>query len=401
MRTFQLISLLIFFGFYMLISFGSYYSLKKIVKPKWHRWLKTGYPVFHLVLLVMFIAMYIYPFQPVRSGDYTFHLRFNIILFTVFMFHLPMSLAALLHVVFRRRKKPVIPYTGLLISLPMAAGMIYGTVGGVNSIRVIEQELHFQNLPEEFEGFRIALFTDTHLGGMVNAERMMAKASSRIEEAHPDMILFAGDLVNNFAYETEGLDGIFREITRDRPSYSILGNHDYGDYSRWESEEKKRENFEGILDATMRMGFRMLRNENIVMKRGNDSIYIAGVENWGHPPFPQYADLDDATDGIPSDAFTILLSHDPAHWESIVKNRDDIELTFSGHTHGMQWGIKVAGIPFSLAWLTRKYWGGLYYSGNSALYVNTGFGTVGMPWRLDMPAEITLLTLKRSEVNRE
>jgi uncharacterized protein len=399
MRSFQIIFLIVFIAINVLISFGSFYSLKKIVVQRRRRMFSMIFLLFHLLILFLFFVLYIYPFQPSRSGNYTFYLVFNIFLFTVFIFNLPLAFTALAHRIFRRNKEPVLPYAGLLISIPLAGAMLYGTIAGAGSTREVHQDLTFSNLPAEFHNFRIALFTDTHLGGMLNAEKMIKNSARRINMAEPDLVLFAGDLVNNFAYETDGLEKFFNEITRNRDSYSILGNHDYGDYSRWNSDSVKQQNFNGILRAHEKMGFRLLRNEHEALVRGSDSIFIAGVENWGHPPFPQYADLEKATKIIPSDAFTILLTHDPAHWESVVKKQDDIELTFSGHTHGMQWGIKLAGIPFSLAYLTRKYWGGLYRSGNTILYVNTGLGTVGMPWRLDMPAEITFITLKRSEIN--
>jgi uncharacterized protein len=399
MRSFQIILLIVFIILNILIFLGSYYSLKKIVVPKRQRMLKIWFPLFHLLVLILFFILYIYPFQPSRSGNYTFHLVFNIFLFSVFMFNLPMAIAGLCHVIFRRKKEPVLPYIGLLIAVPLAGAMLYGTVAGVSRIKVVTSDLTFSNLPAAFHDYRLAVFTDTHLGGMLNSKKMLSKAAMHINGAEPDMVLFAGDLVNNFAYETVGLEQVFREISRNRESYSILGNHDYGDYSRWTSDSLKKQNFEGILNSHEKKGFRLLRNEHEILVRGNDSIFIAGVENWGHPPFPQYADLEKATYNIPVDAFTILLTHDPAHWESVVKEQDDIELTISGHTHGMQWGIKIAGIPFSLAYLTRKNWGGLYRSGNSFLYVNTGLGTVGMPWRLDMPAEITIITLKRGEIN--
>jgi len=399
MRSFQIIFLVVFIAINILIYLGSFYSIKKIIVAKRQRMLNILFPLFHLLILVLFFILYIYPFNPGRSGNYSFHLVFNILLFSVFIFNLPMAIAGFGHLIFRRKKEPVLPYIGLLIAIPLAAAMFYGTVAGVSKIKVVQHDLFFSNLPAGFHDYRLAIFTDTHLGGMLNSVQMMTKAANHINGAEPDMVLFVGDLVNNFAYETEGLEQVFGEISRNRESYSILGNHDYGDYSRWTSDSLKSQNFNGILLAHEKMGFRLLRNEHEVLVRGNDSIFIAGVENWGHPPFPQYADLEKATYNIPDDAFTILLTHDPAHWESVVREKDDIALTFSGHTHGMQWGIKLAGIPFSLAYMTRKNWGGLYHSGNSMLHVNTGLGTVGVPWRLDMPAEITIITLKRGEIN--
>jgi predicted MPP superfamily phosphohydrolase len=192
---------------------------------------------------------------------------------------------------------------------------------------------------------------------------------------------------------------VLTEMANGQKSFSILGNHDYGNYTNWESETEKQANFKQIVSTLNESGFQLLRNEHTIIHRNNDSIFIAGVENWGHPPFPQYADLEKAIKGIPENAFTILMTHDPAHWHSKVKNRGDIEFSLSGHTHGMQWGIKIAGIKFSIAALVNEVWGGLYKHNNSVLYVNTGLGNVGIPWRLDMAPEVTVFRLKRSKVD--
>jgi predicted MPP superfamily phosphohydrolase len=227
----------------------------------------------------------------------------------------------------------------------------------------------------------------------------MLKVKTETEKINPDIVLFTGDLVNNFSKELVGWDEVFQKINKKSESYSILGNHDYGDYTNWKSDTAKIENFKKIISSHETFGFKLIDNNHVKLKSGNDSLYIIGVENWGHPPFPQYANLEQAMKGIPEDAFKILLSHDPAHWEQIIKYRDDISLTLSGHTHGAQWGIKKAGFTFSLIYLTRENWGGLYEYGKSRLYVNTGLGTVGIPWRINMPCELTVITLKRVEID--
>ena len=242
--------------------------------------------------------------------------------------------------------------------------------------------------------------SDIHLGSFMHSKRNLQKTTELIQKYSPDALFFTGDLVNNYSEELKGWTDIFKTMNKNIKSISILGNHDYGNYSQWESGLLKEENFDKILEAHDRFGFQLLRNENTIIKRGNDSIYIIGVENWGHPPFPQYADLDAALKNIPKKSFKILLSHDPAHWESVVKYSDNIDLTLSGHTHGMQWGIKKAGITFSLMYFIQNSWGGLYEYGRSKLYVNTGLGMIGMPWRINMPGEITLFTLQRVEVDK-
>jgi predicted MPP superfamily phosphohydrolase len=288
---------------------------------------------------------------------------------------------------------------GLILSIATCSSVIYGALFGKKDLVVNQIELEFPNLPQNYNGFTILHISDIHLGNFINSKKLLYKVKTETEEINPDIILFTGDLVNNFSNELKGWDGIFREITKDRDSFSILGNHDYGDYTDWKSETAKIENFQKIISSHETFGFKLLNNEHIKLKSGTDSMYIIGVENWGRPPFPQYANLEKAMTGIPENTFKILLSHDPAHWEQIIKNIENISLTLSGHTHGLQWGIKKAGITFSLIYLTRENWGGLYKYGNSLLYVNTGLGTVGIPWRINMPCELTVITLKRIEID--
>jgi hypothetical protein len=259
--------------------------------------------------------------------------------------------------------------------------------------------LEFANLPLNYDGLKILQISDTHLGGFMGSKKLLKKVILTTEEINPDIILFTGDLVNNFSTELNGWDVIFKEFTKNRESYSILGNHDYGNYSNWKNDSLKTDNFNKIVASHETFGFRLLNNKHVKLNSGTDSLFIIGVENWGHPPFPQYANLDSAMNGIPENSFKILLSHDPAHWDEVVKKRDDIDLTLSGHTHGFQWGIKRAGITFSLSYFVRINWGGLYKYNNSFLYVNSGLGTVGIPWRINMPGELTVITLKRIKID--
>jgi uncharacterized protein len=399
MRSFPILFLLIFLIFFLLIIFGAVKNINTVSPRRLKKTIRINYILLHVLMLFVFIYLYIYPNQPREATNYTVYLIYNFLLFTLLVFNLPNALSYFLYFLFSRTKPPVIPFTGLIISFGIAASMLFGIVAGSRQTQTVYHELSYPNLPAQFDGYKIFVFADAHLGGMLYGKRLLNKAITVVDKEKPDLILFVGDLVNNFAYETDGYETYFKQITKRGNSFSILGNHDYGDYSNWESEDEKQSNFNAILDTNRQLGFRLLKNEHVVIKKGGDSIFLAGVENWGHPPFPQYADLNTALQGVIPEAFTILLTHDPAHWESQVENKRDIELTFSGHTHGMQWGIKLAGIPFSLAWLSRKYWGGITRNGNSVLYVNTGFGTVGVPWRLDMPAEFSVITLKRGEIN--
>ncbi|WP_372934316.1 metallophosphoesterase [Mariniphaga sediminis] len=400
MRSFQLLFLLVFILIFFLTATGTIQNLKQIFGKRSFKFLPLFYGLVSFLILAGFVVLYIYPYQPREASYYPVYFFFNALLFTFFVFNLPQSVAFILHLIFSGKKRsPVLPYAGFIVAVGLSAGMLYGTMAGSGQLKMEQIDLYFANLPKNFDNYKIVQISDTHLGRVKKTGRLLEKVATKIDKIDPDILLFTGDMVNNFANELEGFDTILQEVTENQTSYAILGNHDYGNYSNWETDEKKQANFEGIINTLQENGFRLLRNEHTVIKKGSDSIFIAGVENWGHPPFPQYADLEKAIQGIPSDAFTILLTHDPAHWESKIAGKRNIELTLSGHTHGMQWGIKLAGIPFSLASLTRKSWGGLYIQGNTSLYVNTGLGTIGMPWRLDMPAEISVFTLKRGKID--
>jgi predicted MPP superfamily phosphohydrolase len=374
--------------------------LKDIVKSKPKKnqliWIICAYS---LLLAAAFFLLYIWPFNVRRLDNYKVHFLFNIILSIDFAIKLPLSLSFVSGLFLKKANRAIIHYAGFVIAIGFGGSVIYGSVFGKNELKINTVDIEFKNLPPSFDNFRILHISDLHLGSFMDSKGMLVKASEKSKALHPDIIFFTGDLVNNFANETGGWKETFGTLIKNRTCYSILGNHDYGNYSDWNDLNEKAANFERIVSTHNDFGMQILNNTNAKLKMKNDSIYIIGVENWGHPPFPQYADLENAMSGIPAEAFKILLSHDPAHWEEVIKRRNDISLTLSGHTHGLQWGISYAGIRFSLAYLARKNWSGLYKYNNSNLYVNAGLGMVAIPWRINMPGEITLIILKRSEID--
>lgn len=399
MRSFQLIYLLTFLVFYSFISFSSISILRRLVQKNHRKRLSISISLFSIFIILSFVFLYVWPLNTRKTGEYSFYLIYNAILSFDFIFKIPFTFTFISGLFIAKKSySNVIYFIGLIISLSLGSSIIYGTLIGRNNLSLKHVEIKFKNLPSNFNNFKIVQFSDIHLGS-INSHSLLKKVQMKTEDINPDLIIFTGDLVNNFSSELEGWSEIFQNINKRCNSFSILGNHDYGDYSSWESDESKAENFNNIVAAHNLLGFKLLRNENAVLKSGNDSIYLVGVENWGHPPFPQYANLGKAMKGVPGNSFKILLSHDPAYWESVIKNIDEIELTLSGHSHGLQWGIFKAGIQFSLSYLTRKKWGGLYNDGNSKLYVNLGLGTVGIPWRINMPPELTVITLKRVEID--
>lgn len=281
---------------------------------------------------------------------------------------------------------------GLMLAAIPFASILYGVTKGKYNFRIMRETLNFPNLPEAFKGFRIIQISDMHLGSFNKNYEKIEKAVELINEQKPDIILFTGDLVNNFAEETDGWAPVLSKMQASKGKYSIMGNHDYGDYSHWPSPKAKETNLQGIKDFHKEAGFKLLLNETERLKIEDDEIALIGVENWGKPPFPQHGDLDKAMNNTEDLSFKLLMSHDPSHWDEKVLETD-IDLTFAGHTHGMQLGIERAGIKWSPVQYKYPRWGGLYNKGKQFLYVNRGFGYIGFPGRIGMPPEITVIEL--------
>lgn len=292
----------------------------------------------------------------------------------------------------------IITLTGsLLVGLGIFIVIAGGIFIGRYEVFVKKQNVYFDNLPLQLDGFKIVQLSDIHLGSFKNDTQILEAAIKRIGELQPDLLVLTGDIFNNFGEEINGFEPYLANLSARYGKYAILGNHDYGDYYEWPDPVSKKNNLNQIKNGIKNAGFNLLLNQwdKIIVK--DTSFALIGVENWGHPPFPQYADLDVAMKEIPVNSFKILMSHDPAHWDAVVVPQTDIPLTLSGHTHGGQIGIKIAGIEFSPIYLKEKNWGGLYSSDNQYLYVNRGLGTIGFSGRVEMNPEITLLTLYRTK----
>ena len=287
------------------------------------------------------------------------------------------------------------------IALGLAAipfiGIIDGIWKGRYRYRVISHTLEFEDLPDEFDGFTIAQISDIHSGSFDNQEKV-EYGVQMVNELGADAIMFTGDMVNNIATEAEPWIDTFKKLNGKYGVFSILGNHDYGDYWRFPSAQAKVDNLDRLKEIHAEMGMDLLLNESRFFERNGQRLYLAGVENWGLPPFPQYGDLQEALNGIPEDAFTVLLSHDPSHFDAEVKQHSKkVHLTLSGHTHGMQFGIEIPGwIKWSPVKFKYPKWAGLYPEPDGqVLHVNRGFGFLAFPGRVGMWPEITHITLRR------
>lgn len=392
MRSFESIFWLLFVIIYILIGLGSYYNLKSLFLPQHKKKFSFVFIVVSLTILLFSLGMYVWPGNIRSAENYSIYTFLNGILSSDFLLRSTLSLSLLLSLIFKRYQT-IVRWTGVILATGLGLNLAFGILQGRKNVELRAVHLSYNNLPKSFHGYTILQLSDIHLGNSFSPS-LLNKVKLSIDEADPDLIVFTGDLVNNYASETKDWAEAFTALTKNIQSFSILGNHDYGNYSSWSDSEKKMQNFLGILQAHKDFGFTLLNNESTPLTQEGDTIYLVGVENWGHPPFPQYANLDKALKDIPAEAFKVVLSHDPAHWEEQLYQTPGIHLTLSGHTHGLQWGIKPGGIPFSLSFLTRKNWSGLYQNKSNYLYVNQGLGTIGVPWRIDMPAEITLITLE-------
>jgi len=293
----------------------------------------------------------------------------------------------------RMSRKKFLSQVGIVIASVPFISLMFGAFKGRFAFDIIRTRIPFPNLPKAFNGLKIVQISDLHLGSFNSNHQQIERVVEMINDEKPDIICFTGDLVNNFHEETIGWDSVFRKFKAPLGKFSILGNHDYGDYSKWKSKEEKIANFEGILDAHDRFGFRLLNNTSVIISKNGEKIALAGVENWGHPPFPQYGDLNKASEGLEEIPFRILMSHDPDHWDAEVRKKKMYSLTLSGHTHGMQIGLKYKNYQWSPAKYKFRRWAGLYHEGKQYLYVNRGLGFLGMPARVGMPPEITVLEL--------
>jgi len=281
-----------------------------------------------------------------------------------------------------------IPFTSLL----------YGMTKGKYNFKVIRQTLFFPDLPESFDGMTITQFSDVHSGSFDNPEKIQY-AVDLINEQKSDVILFTGDIVNTHADEMHPWINTFRKIETPKfGKYSILGNHDYGEYVDWPSQTAKKENFEAIKDLHRQIDFKLLLNEHVKLKKGQEEIAIVGVENWG-VKFKQAGDLAKASEGLKKNDFKILMSHDPSHWDAEVQHHENhYHLTLSGHTHGLQFGIEIPGFfKWSPVQYVYRQWAGLYENAGRYVYVNRGFGFHAYPGRVGIWPEITVIQLKKGE----
>jgi len=282
---------------------------------------------------------------------------------------------------------------GAVAGILLLAGFGAGMIRGVTNIKIVREEIVIPGLPAPFSGVRVVQISDFHLAGFHHRPDHIKKVVGQVNGLRPGMILFTGDMVHNFAEEMDPFMEILRSLKAPLGKFAILGNHDYGAYYRWNSEEEKAANLAKVKSQIREAGFDLLLDEHRTITLDGAAIQLVGVENWGKAPMPQEGDLERAMAGTDPSAVKILLSHDPHHWFMHVRGRKDIPLTLAGHTHGFQFGFEIGKFKWSPSAWMYEHWAGLLKENGQQLYVNRGIGYTGFPGRVGIRPEITLITL--------
>jgi predicted MPP superfamily phosphohydrolase len=288
---------------------------------------------------------------------------------------------------------------GLISGGILFGGLLTGMLKWAYDFKIRKEIISLDSLPKAFKGWKIVQISDIHLGSWAN-EHPLEEAVERINDLNPDLIFFTGDLVNYKTEEAYRFESTLSKLNAKHGIFASLGNHDYGDYTRWPSKAAKQQNMTDLYSFYNRIGWNLLLDENHVFEADDGKLAVIGVENWGaHGRFPKYGNIEKAIQGAQDAEVKLLLSHDPSHWDHIIsKKYKDIDLTLSGHTHGFQFGIDVGKLKWSPAQWMYKHWAGMYQNPASTLkaqrlYVNRGLGTVGYPGRVGILPEITLIEL--------
>ncbi len=399
----------------ILIDLYAFQAVKSLTK---NLWLQAAYGLVSLIVIV-FLMVTVAQFDRSVGPN-----RMSLIFGTVFILFLVPKLIVILFMVgeditrifsgsyqyftqktangelgeFFSSRRKFISQMALGVAVIPFSSILYGIFRGKYNFKVISHTLYFDDLPEAFENFKITHISDIHSGSFDNHEKV-EYAIDLINEQETDLLLFTGDIVNTKANEMDPWIDTFKKIkTPEFGKYSVLGNHDYGEYVTWPTEAEKQANFNAIKGIHDKIDFKLLLNENVTLEKGNEKVSLIGVENWGHN-FKKAGDLTKASEATTKEDFKILMSHDPSHWEHEIKGHENnYQLTLSGHTHGLQFGIEIPGFfQWSPSQYVYKQWAGIYKESKKYINVNRGFGFHGYSARVGIWPEITVLKLKNSK----
>lgn len=396
-----------FIAFVLLIDFYAYQSIKSVTK---NTVVSSVYWLISFAILVN-VIYHLSNFREAHGFNRSLMLAFGLLILSI----IPKLIAILVLLgedifrvietgvsyFFKTSKAAHFPERRAFVSkvaLGLAAvpftSIIYGMLKGKYNYRIINHTLFFDDLPSAFDGFTITHISDVHSGSFDDAEKIN-HGIELINEQHSDIILFTGDIVNNTADEMDDWISYFKKLKAPYGKYSVLGNHDYGEYVQWKSSAEKQANFNAIKAVHPKIGFNLLLNDSVYLEKDYQKIALIGVENWG-TRFKKAGDLKKASSKIKKEDFKILMSHDPSHWNAEVKSdSNNYQLTLSGHTHGMQFGIEIPGFKWSPIQYIYKQWAGIYNEFGRYINVNRGFGFLAFPGRVGIWPEITVITLKK------
>ena len=402
---------IIFIVIFIAIDVYAFQAFKTLFKSTWVQW------VYYLISL-LFLGVIIYQFvsrpdsrQMSHSTMYFFgaFLAFTVLKLVLIIFMFGEDIIRLGVGLFSKiggsegsfeipSRRKFISTLALGIAAVPFTSLLVGMVRGKYRYRVLRYVLEFDDLPEAFDGYTITQISDVHSGSFDN-EKKVAYGIDLINEQQSDVILFTGDLVNNVATEMNRWKDLFSKLKAKDGVFSVLGNHDYGDYVQWNSQADKLKNLDDLKAIQQEMGWRLLLNEHVTIERKNQYIKLIGVENWGAGGFKKAGDLEKACEGIDNNDFKILMSHDPSHWaEQVQKDDRNFHLTLSGHTHGMQFGVEIPGwFKWSPVKYRYEYWAGIYENVGRFINVNRGFGFIGYPGRVGIWPEVSVIQLKKRQ----
>jgi len=400
----------IFIIIYLALGLYTLQALKTATRYPWVYYLFIGISLFVLGNFIYQFTLGETPGRVLsRPKSYAFGLLLTVITFQlitiIFLFSEDIFrlLSGTYHKFFGGTKTFTIPerrrflsILGLGIAAIPFGALLYGMYKGKYNFKVLKYDLEFDDLPDAFDGYRITQISDVHSGSFDNRKKI-EYAVDLINQQKSNVLFFTGDMVNNKAEEMYPWKDLFTTLHAPDGKFSILGNHDYGDYVDWDTPEEKAQNLQDLIGLQKEMGFDLLLNESRYLQKGDDRIALVGVENWGRGGFKKAGDLKKATSAISEEDFKILLSHDPSHWEDVVIDDDyHYHLTLSGHTHGMQFGIEIPGwVKWSPVKWRYRYWAGIYKELGQYINVNRGFGFLGYPGRVGIWPEISVITLKK------
>ena len=404
MRSYTLLTIILLCLTILIVDLFTFYWLQSITQliviPFFRTLVHVTFWVFAIGLITSIIILKIRleSINPVRKHFLVSSLYgLTIVSFVPKLFFIIIvSILYFSHYVFGVRQSLVVLFVVGVFSgfLPFFA-ILYGIFRSLYRFKIHHVKIKSKKLPEYYDGLRIVHISDLHLGSFNYRYHILDRAINMINHLEPDFIFFTGDLVNNCSWELDNWDSVLKKLSAKKGKYAVLGNHDYGDYKKWESEDLKIRNFEEIKHFYKKIDFMLLLNNADIIDEDGAKIGIVGVENWGNPPFKQYGDLNKSLKNVTNIPFKILLSHDPSHWSKEVIEKTDITLTLSGHTHGMQAGINLKNKKWSPIKYKYKHWAGLYENNDQYLYVNRGLGWLGFPGRLGMRPEITLIEFEK------